>query len=135
MRHKRKRGEVELGFAGLALLRSYPPGARSELISEISEKLKEEGWADYEVEIDEFDIDAGYRLWAETYDGFPNPLVDLEEPVIRSMIDRLSNWRRRRRGMWDGQTCRLPRGPRQHCNRNRFIRGDVGKGSPASTHD
>src|SRR5229473_4120959 len=107
MRHKRKRGEVELGFAGLALLRSYPPGARSELISEITEKLKEEGWADYEVEIDEFDIDAGYRLWAETYDGFPNPLVDLEEPVIRSMIDRLPT------GVAvDAASGSLPRGPR-----------------------
>lgn len=89
MRHKRKRGEVELGFAGLALLRSYPPGARAGLIQEITEKLKEEGWADSEVEIDEFDIDAGYRLWAETYDALPNPLLDLEEPVVRSMIDRL----------------------------------------------
>jgi hypothetical protein len=89
MRHKRKRAEVELGWAGLALLRSYPLGARVELIDEISEKLKEEGWADYEVEIDEFDIDAGYELWAETYDGLPNPLVDLEEPVVRSVIDRL----------------------------------------------
>jgi len=88
VRHKRKRGEIELGFAGLALLRSYPLGARVELIKEISEKLKEEGWADYEVEIDEFDSDAGYQLWAETYDDLPNPLIDLEEPVVRSMIDR-----------------------------------------------
>ena len=59
MRHKRKRGEVELGFAGLALLRSYPLGARAELIHEIADKLNEKGWADQEVEIDEFDIEAG----------------------------------------------------------------------------
>ncbi len=90
MRHKRKRGEVELGFAGLALLRSYPLGARAELIHEIADKLNEEGWADQEVEIDEFDIGAGYRLWAETYDVLPNPLLDLEEPVVRSMIDRVA---------------------------------------------
>ncbi len=90
MRHKRRRGEVELGFAGLALLRGYPPGARAELVREIVEKLQEEGWADSEVEIEEFDIDAGCRLWAETYDALPNPLLDLEEPVVRSMIDRIA---------------------------------------------
>jgi ubiquinone/menaquinone biosynthesis C-methylase UbiE len=89
VRHKRRRGEIELGFAGLALLRSYPLGARAELIKEISERLKEEGWADHEVEIDEFDSEAGYELWAETYDGLPNPIFDLEEPVLRAMVDRV----------------------------------------------
>lgn len=88
MRHKRKRGEDELGFAGLALLRSYPLGSRAQLIHEIVEKLKDEDWANQEVEIEEFDIDSGYRIWAETYDTLPNPLVDLEEPVVRAMIGR-----------------------------------------------
>jgi ubiquinone/menaquinone biosynthesis C-methylase UbiE len=60
------------------------------LVREIVEKLREEGWADSEVEIEEFDVDVGYRLWAETYDALPNPLLDLEEPVVRSMIDGIA---------------------------------------------
>jgi len=30
----------------------------------------------------------GYDAWAESYDG-PNDLLDLEEPIIRPIIDRL----------------------------------------------
>lgn len=89
MRRKRTRGELELGFAGLALLRSYPIGARVDLVREIQDKLSEGGWAYDEVEIEELDVDAGYRLWADTYDTSPNPLIDLEEPVVRSIIDTI----------------------------------------------
>lgn len=89
MRHKRKRSESDLGFAGLALLRSYPLGDRTNLVYEIIEKLKEENWVVDEIAIDEFDVEAGYRLWAETYDAPSNPLIELEEPVVRSMIGRL----------------------------------------------
>lgn len=89
MRHKRKRSESDLGFAGLALLRSYPLGDRTNLVYEIIEKLKEENWVVDEIAIDEFDVEAGYLLWAETYDAPSNPLIELEEPVVRSMIGRL----------------------------------------------
>jgi ubiquinone/menaquinone biosynthesis C-methylase UbiE len=90
VRRKTTRAEVELGFAGLALLRSLPGWeARGPLVREVIEKLHEEGWADYEIEIEELDTEAGYRLWAETYDSRPNPLVEMEEPIVRSMIDRL----------------------------------------------
>jgi len=89
VRHKRKRSESDLGFAGLALLRSYPLGDRTNLVYEIIEKLKEENWVVDEIAIDEFDVEAGYRLWAETYDAPSNPLIELEEPVVRSMIGRL----------------------------------------------
>lgn len=91
MRHKTSRAEIDLGFAGLALLRSYPLGARTKLLQEIIQKLQEKGWADTKIEVEEFDIEAGYRLWAVTYDDLPNPLVDLEEPVVRSMIDRIAS--------------------------------------------
>jgi ubiquinone/menaquinone biosynthesis C-methylase UbiE len=90
MRHRRVGGEVELGFAGLALLRSYPPGSRAELIREIKQKLEQNDWAGDEIEIEEFDVDVGYRRWAETYDELANPLLDLEQPVVHSMIDCIS---------------------------------------------
>lgn len=90
MRHKTRRAQVEFGVAGLALLRSYPWGDQSNLLQEIIDRLKDEGWANQEVEIEEFDAEAGYRLWAETYDEPGNPLLAVEEPVVRSMIDRLS---------------------------------------------
>src|SRR5207302_10460978 len=65
-------------------------GAPTELIQEMIQKLKQQDWADSEVVIEEYDTEPGYRLWAETYDALPNPLVDLEEPVVRSMVDRLA---------------------------------------------
>jgi ubiquinone/menaquinone biosynthesis C-methylase UbiE len=65
-------------------------GARSSLVREVIQKLQEKGWADNEIEIEEFDIEAGYRHWAETYDDPSNPVVDLEEPVVRSMIDQVA---------------------------------------------
>src|SRR5919109_4829193 len=89
MRHKTNRAAIELGFAGLALLRSFPSGNPTDLLKEMIEKLKQKDWADDEIEIEEFDTQAGYKLWAETYDALSNPLLDLEEPVVRSMIDRL----------------------------------------------
>lgn len=76
-----------MGFAGLALLRAYPLGSRTKLIREIELKLNEEGWLDDEIEIEEFDSEVGYQHWAETYDSLPNPLIELEEPVLHSMID------------------------------------------------
>jgi len=59
-------------------------------VREIIQKVEEKGWADNEIEIGEFDTEAGYRLWAETYDDTSNPLVELEEPVVRSMIDQIA---------------------------------------------
>lgn len=89
MRHKTNRAAIELGFAGLALLRSFPSGDPTNLLKEMLGKLKQQDWADDEIEIEEYETEAGYGLWAESYDALPNPLVDLEEPVVRSIIDRL----------------------------------------------
>lgn len=90
MRRTTTRAEVELGFAGLALLRSLPGReTRGPVVREVIEKLSQVGWADYEIEMEELDVEEGYRLWAETYDSRPNPLVDIEEPIVRAMIDQL----------------------------------------------
>jgi len=41
-----------------------------------------------ELEVVEHDVESGYSAWAPIYDG-PNPLIEVEEPVIHEMIGRL----------------------------------------------
>jgi SAM-dependent methyltransferase len=40
------------------------------------------------IPIDRYEVDAGYSLWAPSYDG-PNPAIEAEEPVFRSIVGAL----------------------------------------------
>ena len=85
-----------LGLQGVALLRAYN--------GEYDREFTEARIAEIRAMLDcasEFGDGAtvrpimateGYDVWAEYYDG-PNDLIDLEEPIIRPIIDRLrSGW-------------------------------------------
>ena len=40
-------------------------------------------------ELGQISTEEGYRSWAESYDQPGNPLIDVEQPVVRAIIDRL----------------------------------------------
>ena len=42
-----------------------------------------------ELDVPVLDVESGYALWAGTYDGGGNPLIAIEEPVMRGLIDEL----------------------------------------------
>lgn len=93
MKHRRSRAQVELGYAGLALLRAWPFQDRSDLVREIAKAIASGEWEDQPVEVDEHDVGSGYSRWAETYDSRPNPLINLEEPAVRSLIESFPSGR------------------------------------------
>jgi len=42
------------------------------------------------LDVHDLDVRAGYARWSEIYDAAPNPLIRVEEPVVRAMIDRVA---------------------------------------------
>ena len=40
----------------------------------------------FQLDIPDMDVERGYRLWADTYDDFHNPLIAVEGPIIRRLI-------------------------------------------------
>lgn len=89
MRHRAKRMELDLGYAGLAILRTFPWGDQQRFVREILETAAAQEWSSLDLEIDELDVETGYDRWAEIYDSMPNPLIDLEEPAVHAMLDRV----------------------------------------------
>ena len=77
-----------LGIAGLALLRRWLGGdrGRAEEIERLVGELGR-GPAGVEFELPELDVRAGYAAWVGTYDTMPNPLIRIEETVVRALID------------------------------------------------
>ena len=82
-----------LGLEGLALLRGAVEGNDSDFvaarIAEIGRIIKSLDAPPFDTSLAVSPIDAelGYSLWAPNYDG-PNPLIDVEEPTVRRLIDR-----------------------------------------------
>jgi hypothetical protein len=85
-------GEYLLGIEGLALIRSWmssdaaSSAARMEEIAGLV--TGGSGLASTVLDLPELEVSDGYRAWAATYDGLPNPLILLEEPLVRAWIDR-----------------------------------------------
>jgi SAM-dependent methyltransferase len=84
-----------LGLEGLALLRAHagdvddPDFARQRL-AEIRRLLAtHEGAAGLEQEVATIDTVAGYEIWSGYYDSQDNPLIDVEAPVVRDILDRV----------------------------------------------
>ncbi|MDQ2584951.1 class I SAM-dependent methyltransferase [Saccharothrix yanglingensis] len=81
-----------LGIEGMALLRAFTGEFDRDFvearIAEIRRVLADEELADAAVEVDRLDAVAGYRLWSKTYDR-PNSAFDLDEPLVRGIIDSL----------------------------------------------
>jgi ubiquinone/menaquinone biosynthesis C-methylase UbiE len=80
-----------LGIHGLALLRTY---AHDEMLAQtVADRLVnfaaaiEQHPGNVPVAINETDVREGYAAWSATYDLPGNPLLSVEEPVVRAMID------------------------------------------------
>jgi SAM-dependent methyltransferase len=86
-------GHYVLGTQGLALLRSWLVADERWLGSRIAEiaslaGVPEAGPLRIRFEVADLDVRAGYARWSTSYDAAPNPLIRVEEPVVRAMIDR-----------------------------------------------
>jgi len=74
-------------------VRSYldDPETAEKRIDELRRLARDadEGLLGFELDAPEMDVASGYGAWAATYDVLPNPLIRVEEPVVRAMIDEL----------------------------------------------
>ncbi len=89
-RHVRLR-ELLVGVEGLALLRDLYDGtddAVDRRLAEVRRLLDDNAFTTAEL-TSEVDPRTGYRSWSESYDEPGNPIVALEEPVVRSLLDSL----------------------------------------------
>lgn len=83
----------ELGLAGLALLRNWLVGdedlSKSILgeIQELTTKTEAESLVTRK-EISSYNISKGYTAWADTYDNVPNLLIEVEEPIVKSILHK-----------------------------------------------
>lgn len=82
----------ELGIVGLALLRNHLIGKEitiSCLLNEMSKvfRVNDAYRPDKKSEKPvRYDLTAGYKAWAETYDIPENLLIEVEEPVVKSIL-------------------------------------------------
>ena len=84
-------GHYVLGTQGLALLRSWISGERAALERQL-EALRHSADAarpplTIELEVDKLGVLDGYARWSTSYDSAPNPLIRVEQPVVRAWID------------------------------------------------
>ena len=77
-------------MAGLALLRSWLVGDKAVVKSIIKEvrglakEIKDES------SVTLFSVSEGYKAWADTYDNMPNLLLEVEEPVVKTLLNKFS---------------------------------------------
>jgi SAM-dependent methyltransferase len=82
-----------VGVEGLALLRGWlqDRGATDERLADVERLLRDRTtnpMLAMDLPVPEVAVREGYASWVETYDAMPNPLIQVEEPVIREMLDR-----------------------------------------------
>ncbi|SNT36446.1 Methyltransferase domain-containing protein [Asanoa hainanensis] len=84
-----------LGMEGLALLRAFAGEFDAAFVQDrltetrdilAAAECGDLGPAD---EVGETDTVAGYRSWSRTYDEPGNPLIDVEEPIVREIVGAL----------------------------------------------
>ncbi|HYY65265.1 MAG TPA: methyltransferase domain-containing protein [Gaiellaceae bacterium] len=85
-----RRVELDLALAGLALARNWlvgEPVRVRRILDEVSRLVlaRPDDWFD----VPERDLVEGYDEWSATYDQPTNPILQLEEPAVRSIIDAL----------------------------------------------
>ena len=83
--------ELLVGIEGLALLRHVYDGADADAdqrLAEVRRLLDDDTFAAGDL-MTEADPRAGYRAWSDRYDEPGNPIIAIEEPVVRSMLDGL----------------------------------------------
>jgi ubiquinone/menaquinone biosynthesis C-methylase UbiE len=85
-------GEYLLGVQGLALVRTWMTSDAAVSARRIDEIANlhaglDDGLPSIVLDLPELEVGPGYEAWASTYDDLPNPLVQLEEPLVRALID------------------------------------------------
>jgi len=88
-------GHYVLGTQGLALLRRWLLADSAELEARVDELVRLAGAPDEGPMALRFDVPLlepgpGYARWSTSYDAAPNPLIRVEEPVVRAMLDTAS---------------------------------------------
>jgi ubiquinone/menaquinone biosynthesis C-methylase UbiE len=82
-----------LGLEGIALLRAFTGELDRDFvesrIAEVRRLLDDESLANAGVDVDRVDTVEGYRMWSATYDQPGNAAFDLDEPVVKEIIDAL----------------------------------------------
>jgi ubiquinone/menaquinone biosynthesis C-methylase UbiE len=89
-----RRAEQFIGLDGLALLRLYryeDASRADDILAELRALLDgiEDGDSSDDVHGEQLDVAAGYARWSAVYDEPGNSLIAHEEPVVRTMIERL----------------------------------------------
>lgn len=84
-------GHYVLGTQGLGLLRTWLSGERAALERQLAElaRCSDPGKPPLtiELEVSKLGVLDGYARWSASYDSAPNPLIRVEEPVVRAWID------------------------------------------------
>lgn len=84
-------GQMLLATEGLALLRlagTDDAAARAARVAEMRTLLARDDDLDRPLDTPEYDVDAGYGLWSQTYDA-PLRLFPVEEPTVRALLGGL----------------------------------------------
>ncbi len=63
--------------------------ASAEELRTLANRFSEDPSLSFQLDIPDMDVESGYRLWADTYDDLHNPLIAIEEPIIRALIDAI----------------------------------------------
>ncbi len=86
-------GHFLVGMEGLAILRSWltAPDDAAARLEELSGFLArpESSPLTLQLDVPNEDVQSGYVRWAGVYDGAANPLIHVEEPAVRALIDAL----------------------------------------------
>ncbi|MEU9320983.1 class I SAM-dependent methyltransferase [Streptomyces sp. NPDC048295] len=86
--------ELVLGIEGLALLRHAVDGDEKFLQDRVAEirrfALDEEKLPDGGAQVSELDAAAGYASWSAVYDSLPSSYIEVEEPVVRTILDGIA---------------------------------------------
>lgn len=86
-------GHFLIGIQGLAILRSWvtDPAAAEALVPELSRVLADPSAPPLSLRLDvpRESVQSGYARWAAAYD-VPNPLIRVEEPAMRGLIESAS---------------------------------------------
>ncbi len=86
-------GQYFIGIAGMAAMRRVlsRPSEGLPRIDDVRQVIEafDEFPNNIPIEVVEHEVDSGYTAWAPVYDG-PNPAIEAEEPVVRSMLSSLT---------------------------------------------
>jgi hypothetical protein len=84
-------GHYVLGAQGLGLLRNWLSGDPAALERRLAElrRCVDPGRPPLtlELEVSKLGVLDGYARWSTSYDSAPNPLIRVEQPVVRAWID------------------------------------------------